>query len=112
VADCEFCVIGRGEGDAKYLYKDDHVVAIEDLRPVAPVHALIIPAAHAETLRDLKDGALLAHMFEVAHRIADDKGIADDGYRLVFNVGSKGGQAVYHVHLHLIGGRYMAWPPG
>jgi histidine triad (HIT) family protein len=112
VADCVFCVIGRGEGEAKYVYKDDKVVAIEDLRPVAPVHVLVIPAQHFDTVRDLKDAELMAHVFEVANKVADQRGITKDGYRLIFNYGPHGGQAVYHVHLHLIGGRYLAWPPG
>ena len=112
MAECIFCAIGRGDGQAKYVHKDDQVVAIEDLRPAAPVHVLVIPRQHIETVRELEDHALLARLFEVAHQVADEKGIAKDGYRLIFNVGPHGGQTVYHVHLHLLGGRFMSWPPG
>jgi histidine triad (HIT) family protein len=112
VTECDFCAIGSGEGRATYIYKDDVAVAIEDLRPVAPVHVLVIPRQHVETVRDLKDHDLLGHLFDVAHMVADRKGIAKDGYRLIFNVGPHGGQVVYHVHLHVLGGRFMSWPPG
>ena len=73
---------------------------------------LIIPREHIETVRELEDQALLGNLFEVAHKVADEQGIATDGYRLIFNVGPHGGQTVYHVHLHLLGGRFMSWPPG
>ncbi|MGH7903236.1 MAG: histidine triad nucleotide-binding protein [Candidatus Dormibacteraceae bacterium] len=112
MATCIFCAIARGEGDARYVHRDDRVVAIEDLGPVAPVHVLVIPVEHFETVREITDPALLARMHQVAHRIADERGLAESGYRLVFNIGRDGGQTVPHVHLHLLGGRAMAWPPG
>jgi histidine triad (HIT) family protein len=112
VAECTFCAIGRGEGPATYVYRDERAVAIEDLHPVAPVHVLVIPREHIETVRQLKDHQLLGHLFDVAHQVAGKKGIAKDGYRLLFNVGPHGGQVVYHVHLHVLGGRFMSWPPG
>jgi histidine triad (HIT) family protein len=112
VADCIFCAIGRGEGQARYVHQDDQVVAIEDLRPAAPVHVLVIPKEHIETVRELEDHALLGRMFAIANNVAAQKGIAEDGYRLIFNVGPHGGQTVYHVHLHVLGGRFMSWPPG
>jgi histidine triad (HIT) family protein len=112
VAECEFCAIAGGEGRATYLHRDEHAVAIEDMRPVAPVHVLVIPREHVETVRELHDHDLLGHLFDVAHQVADRKGIAQDGYRLIFNVGPHGGQVVYHVHLHVLGGRFMSWPPG
>ena len=112
MADCIFCAIGRGDGKAKYVHKDDKVVAIEDLRPAAPVHVLIIPKEHIETVRELEDHSLLGRIFEIANKVAEEKEIAQDGYRLIFNVGPHGGQTVYHVHLHVLGGRFMSWPPG
>lgn len=112
--DCLFCKIFRKEIDAKELYRDDEIVAFEDIRPVAPTHVLIIPKAHIPSVHELTDdhAAMLAEMIRVANRIADERKIDREGYRLVLNKGPQAGQSVYHLHLHLLGGRGMGWPPG
>jgi len=112
--DCLFCKIGNGEIPANILHQDDQVVAFRDVNPQAPVHALVIPRRHITTLNDLEagDGALLGHMMMTAQRLAVKEGIADSGFRLVMNCNREGGQTVWHIHLHLLGGRGMHWPPG
>jgi histidine triad (HIT) family protein len=112
--DCLFCKIFAREIPAKEVFRDDEIVAFEDIRPVAPTHVLVIPKEHIPSVHDLSDGQgpMLLRMFEVANRIADERKIDRDGYRLVFNKGPQAGQSVYHVHLHLLGGRAMSWPPG
>ena len=112
--DCLFCKIASGEIGSKKAYEDDRVLAFYDISPAAPVHILIIPKQHIQSAYDLKesDGALLGHMFEIAAQLAKELGIADSGYRLVTNVGADAGQSVPHLHLHLLGGRDMTWPPG
>ena len=112
--DCLFCKIFRRETPAKEVFRDEDVVAFEDIRPVAPVHVLVIPKEHIPSVHDLTPahGPMLARMFQVANRIADERKIDREGYRLTFNTGPQAGQSVYHVHLHLLGGRTMGWPPG
>ena len=117
--DCIFCKIARKEAPAKIVYEDDKAVAFHDINPVAPVHILIIPKKHIFGIQRIEpeDECLVGHLFYVARKIAEDMGIAPDenlnkGYRLVFNVGKDAGQSVFHLHLHLIGGRHMSWPPG
>jgi histidine triad (HIT) family protein len=112
--DCLFCKIFAREIPAKEAFRDDQVVAFEDIRPVAPTHVLIIPKEHIATVHDLKPehASMLLHLFEVANRVADERKIDRDGYRLVVNKGPQAGQTVYHLHLHLLGGRAMNWPPG
>ena len=112
--ECLFCKIFRKEIPAKEVYRDDEIVAFEDIRPVAPTHVLVIPREHIPSVHELTDanGPMLARMISVANRIADERKIDRDGYRLVFNKGPQAGQSVYHVHLHLLGGRAMGWPPG
>jgi histidine triad (HIT) family protein len=112
--DCLFCKIFAREIPAKEVFRDDDIVAFEDIRPVAPTHVLVIPKEHIPSVHDLGDGQgpMLLRMFEVANRIADERKIDRDGYRLVFNKGPQAGQSVYHVHLHLLGGRALSWPPG
>lgn len=112
--DCLFCKIFNREIPAKEVFRDDEIVAFEDIRPVAPTHVLVIPRQHIASVHDINDGhgPMLARMFEVANRIADERKVDRDGYRLVFNKGPQAGQSVYHLHLHLLGGRVMAWPPG
>ena len=112
--DCLFCKIFAREIPAKEIFRDEEIVAFEDIRPVAPTHVLVIPKEHIPTIHDLtsEHGPLLARLFEVANRITDERKIDRDGYRLVFNKGPQAGQSVYHLHLHLLGGRAMAWPPG
>lgn len=112
--DCIFCKIISGEIKANLLYQDKDVIALDDINPTAPHHKLIIPRRHIATINDLTiaDTSLIGHMVLVAKQIAKENGMAEPGYRLVFNCNSGGGQAVFHIHLHLIGGRPMNWPPG
>ena len=111
---CLFCRILKKEIPSKAVYENDMVYAFEDINPQAPVHVLIIPKVHIATLNDFNksDSAVLTALFEAAKTIAKDKGVADSGYRTVFNVNKDAGMAVAHLHLHLLGGRGMAWPPG
>jgi len=100
---------------ADIVYEDENVLAFKDINPQAPVHILIIPKIEIPKISDFKidkHSQLLAQMVDVANKLAKDLNIADDGYRLVFNCGPNGGQDVYHLHLHLLGGRQMKWPPG
>ena len=112
--DCLFCKIFAREIPAKEVFRDEDIVAFEDIRPVAPTHVLVIPKEHIPSVHDLTpgQGPMLARMMEVANRIADERKVDRDGYRLVFNKGPQAGQSVYHLHVHLLGGRAMAWPPG
>ncbi len=112
--DCIFCKIVQGDIPSKKAYEDKEVLAFYDVDPQAPIHLLIIPKAHIPSAQTLaaKDGPLLMHMFEVAQKLATELSIADSGYRIVTNVGSDGGQSVPHLHLHLLGGRSLQWPPG
>ena len=114
MSDCIFCKIGRKEIPSRIAYEDRQVIAFEDVNPQAPVHTLIIPKEHFATLNDIsKDQeALLGHMTLVATRLAKEKGLQDEGYRLVTNCMEGAGQSVFHIHLHLLGGRSFAWPPG
>lgn len=112
--DCIFCKIATKEAPAKIIYEDESVVAFDDLHPKAPHHKLIIPRKHIATLNDAdeNDAKLLGHMQLVAKKIAQQIGIAEEGYRVLMNVNRGGGQVVFHIHLHLLGGRPMTWPPG
>jgi histidine triad (HIT) family protein len=112
--ECLFCKIWNREIASKEVYRDDEVMAFEDIRPVAPVHVLVIPKEHILTIKDVKPehAHLLFRMVDVANQIARDRGISRDGYRLVVNTGPQAGQTVYHLHFHLLGGRSMSWPPG
>ena len=112
-ADCLFCRIVAGEIPATRLHEDDLVIAIRDINAQAPTHVLVLPVRHVASAADLgdEDGALLGRLFGVAASLAAAEGLAS-GWRLVTNVGSDGGQSVDHLHLHLLGGRPMAWPPG
>lgn len=112
-ADCLFCRIAAGEIPAAKMHEDDLVFAIRDIHPQAPVHVLVIPREHVVSAADLTDasGPLLGRLFAVAADIARREGL-DGGWRLVTNVGPDAGQSVAHLHLHLLGGRAMAWPPG
>lgn len=112
--DCLFCRIVAGEIPSGRVAETAHVLAFRDIQPQAPTHVLLIPKAHAaDSAADLRadHGALLAEMFELAAKIAADEGL-ERGWRLVTNVGEDGGQSVGHLHLHLLGGRAMRWPPG
>ena len=112
-ADCLFCRIVAGEIPATRLHADDLVIAIRDIGPQAPTHVLILPVAHIASAADLTDadGPLLGRIFAVAADLARKDGL-DGGWRLVTNVGRDGGQSVDHLHVHLLGGRSMSWPPG
>lgn len=112
--DCLFCKIASGEIPAKTVFEDSELVAFHDINPQAPTHILIIPRQHFATLNDTdsKDEPLLGRMVLTAKRLAQLQHLDEAGYRLVFNVNSGGGQEVYHIHLHLLGGRQMKWPPG
>jgi histidine triad (HIT) family protein len=109
---CLFCRIAKKELPAKMAHEDDRVVAFHDINPQAPVHVLIVPRKHIATLNDVAagDGELIAHMFSIARKIAEQSGVAQTGYRTVFNVGADTGQTVFHLHLHVIGGRKLTWP--
>jgi histidine triad (HIT) family protein len=112
--ECIFCKIVSGDIPANVVYRDDDVVAFEDIKPVAPTHLLIIPTRHIPSIRDLgaDDGPVLLDLVNIANRLAKEREIHDQGFRLNINAGPNGGQTVYHLHLHLIGGRFMTWPPG
>ena len=99
---------------AKIVYEDDNILAFEDIAPKAPIHILIIPKKEIKTLNDVeqKDAELLGKLILVAKKIAKDKNIDEDGYRLIMNCNEYGGQTVYHIHLHLIGGKRLSWTPG
>jgi histidine triad (HIT) family protein len=112
-ADCLFCRIATGEIPATKIHEDDLVFAIRDINPQAPTHVLVMPLAHVVSAADLAeaDAPLLSRLFSVAARIAADDGLGN-GWRLVTNVGPDAGQSVPHLHVHLLGGRAMTWPPG
>jgi histidine triad (HIT) family protein len=106
--DCIFCKIVAGEAPARVVFEDELVVAFEDANPVAPVHVLIIPKEHIPTLNDLKEAdGLLSHIGAVAREVAGKYGVADEGYRLFFNVNRGGGQVIFHLHAHLMAGRHL-----
>lgn len=111
---CIFCDIVAGKIPAKLLFQDDDCIAFTDIDPKAPHHILIIPKQHIATINDLdsNNSHLVSKMFLIAKDIAQQLNIAEAGYRLVINCNSAGGQAVYHIHLHLLAGRQMQWPPG
>ena len=110
-----FSKIINREIPADIVYEDENVLAFKDIKPQAPVHILIIPKIEIPKISDFKSdkhAQLLAQMVDIANKLAKDLNISEDGYRLVFNCGPNGGQEVYHLHLHLLGGRQMKWPPG
>ena len=112
--DCLFCKIAAGQIPAKVIYQDDQAVAFLDLNPQAPTHLLVIPRKHIPTLNDLtpEDDALVGSLHRLAARLAAERGIAQEGWRLVVNSNRGAGQTVFHIHLHVLGGRIMTWPPG
>ena len=114
MTDCIFCKIINKEINAAILHEDEYCLAFRDINPKAPHHILIIPKKHIPTLNDLKeeDTILMGHIVQIAKKIAQDLHIAKDGYRILMNCNSYGGQEVYHIHLHILGGRQMMWPPG
>ncbi len=114
MADCLFCKIVVGEIPGKIVHQDDDLVAFEDIDPQAPLHVLIVPRRHIATLNDLgsDDDGVVGSMVRLAAAIAADRGYAKRGYRTVLNCEQDGGQSVFHIHLHLLAGRGLAWPPG
>ena len=113
-SDCLFCRILRGEIPATIIYSDDRLVAFKDINPQAPLHALIIPRQHVESLNVLSGDhdALVGEMVRRAAAIAREHGYADRGFRTIFNTNADAGQTVFHIHLHLLAGRSLSWPPG
>lgn len=109
--DCVFCRIVAGEIPATIVYRDEHAVAFSDLNPQAPLHALVVPRVHVARLSELEDSALGGHLLQAARRVAAEAGYAGD-FRLVVNDGARAGQSVWHLHLHVLGGRGFGWPPG
>ncbi len=111
---CIFCKIVQKQIPAKIVYEDDSVLAFEDVNPQAPVHVLIIPKEHIPTALDIcdKHGDILCKLYAAAKKIAVEKQIDTRGFRLVVNTNAEAGQTVFHLHMHLLGGRHMAWPPG
>ena len=114
MADCLFCKIGRKEIPATMVYEDDQLFVINDINPQAPLHALVIPKRHIATLNDLAaaDDALVGAMMRRAAAVAAERGYAARGFRSVFNTNAESGQTVFHIHLHVLGGRSLTWPPG
>lgn len=112
--DCLFCKIAKKEIPTDLIYEDEKVIAFNDLYPKAPHHKLIVPIKHIATLNDIAvdDEKLVGHMLLVAKQLAAKLNLAENGYRVVMNCNADGGQAIYHIHLHLLGGRKMLWPPG
>ncbi len=112
--DCIFCKIAAGSIPAAKIFEDDRAIVFRDINPQAPTHALVIPRAHVASLDEASedDEALLGHLLLVAARVARDEGLAESGYRTVVNTGAGAGQSVFHIHVHLLGGRSLAWPPG
>ena len=111
---CIFCKIAAGEIDADILYRDERVVAFRDTNPQAPTHVLLIPRKHIATINDLEetDAGDVGRLYLAAQQVAKDEGIGQRGYRTVMNCMEGAGQSVFHIHLHLLGGRRMSWPPG
>ena len=113
-ADCLFCKIVAGDIPAEIIYESESAIAFRDINPKAPTHVLIIPRQHIATINDLDEGneSTVGHLYMAAKAIAAAEGLADDGYRVVMNCNEAAGQTVFHIHLHLLGGRTLGWPPG
>jgi histidine triad (HIT) family protein len=111
-SDCLFCRIVRREIPATIVREDEHTLAFRDIDPKAPTHVLVIPKSHVASLNEAPDPATLGRLLLAAAEIAKEEGIETSGYRTVINTGSDAGQTVHHVHVHLLGGRHLKWPPG
>ena len=109
---CLFCRIVRGEIPAKLVAENEHCVAFRDINPQAPTHVLVVPREHVASLNEAADPALVGRVALFAAEVARKEGIAERGYRTVFNTNADAGQTVFHLHLHLLGGRHLGWPPG
>ena len=114
MSSCLFCRIIAGERPAQIVFEDDELIAINDINPQAPMHVLVMPRRHIATLNDLAagDASLVGAMIRRAAAIARDRGFAERGYRALFNCNREAGQSVFHIHLHVLGGRRLGWPPG
>lgn len=114
MAECLFCRIAAGDVPAAIVHRDEHMIAFKDINPQAPMHVLIVPRRHVASLDELaeSDDQLVGEMVRRAAAIAREHGHADGGYRTVFNTNANAGQTVFHIHLHVLGGRAMTWPPG
>jgi histidine triad (HIT) family protein len=112
--DCLFCKIVEGKIPAKIVHEDDQTLAFDDINPQAPVHTLVIPKMHVAAVQEcgVQDQSLLGRLLLTCSKIAKQKGLTESGYRIVANTGRDGGQTVFHLHFHLLGGRHMGWPPG
>jgi histidine triad (HIT) family protein len=112
--DCLFCKIAKGEIKSDVVYEDDEILAFKDINPKAPVHILFIPKKHIPTLNDVSEGdaGLLGKIVLKAREVAKEHGVADEGYRVILNCNRNAGQEVFHIHVHLLGGRVFTWPPG
>ena len=111
---CLFCKIIAEQGQGDFVHQDERCVVIRDIHPQAPTHVLVVPREHLESLDDAsqKDEALLGHLLRVGARVANDLGHGDSGYRTVINTGAGAGQSVFHLHVHVLAGRALGWPPG
>lgn len=111
---CLFCRMISKEIPADFVYQDENAIVIRDINPQAPTHLLVIPVEHVESLDEAakKHEPLLGHLLRLAARVANDEGLAESGYRTVINTGAGAGQSVFHLHVHVLGGRLMTWPPG
>lgn len=114
MSDCLFCKIIKREIPASIVYEDDHVIAFNDINPQAPMHVLVVPRKHIPTLNALDPGddAIVGEVVRRGAAIAADKGYAESGFRTLFNTNAGAGQTVFHIHLHVLGGRRFSWPPG
>ena len=112
MSDCIFCKMVAGEIQPDVVFEDDDILAFRDINPQAPVHIQVIPKRHVATLNDLDDATLAGKLLGSVTVIAKHQGLSDNGYRTVINCNSHGGQEVYHLHLHILGGRQLTWPPG
>lgn len=114
MSDCLFCKIVEKKIPAKIVHEDDRMLAFDDIHPQAPVHTLVIPKRHVVSIQDCgaEDRDLLGGLLQTCTKVAKLKGLTESGYRLVANTGADGGQTVFHLHLHVMGGRHMGWPPG
>lgn len=114
MSDCLFCKIIAGEIPSSKVYEDEYVYAFNDISPEAPVHVLIVPKEHIASANEItaENASVISNIFLAAKKIAEEKGIAEGGYRIVNNCGEDGGQTVKHLHFHLLGGRALSWPPG
>jgi len=114
MSDCLFCKIRDGEIPGDIVFEDDDVLAFNDVNPAAPVHVLLIPKKHIPTVNDVStyDEAIMGKLLSAAKTIAAQLGVSDDGYRLVVNCNANAGQVIFHIHMHMLAGRNMGWPPG